>query len=308
MKNKTITTTALAITMLISCGAYARADALEAPAPTPTPVASVATTAPAPVQTTAPTPPAPVQTTAPTSGYAPGMAPGEHAGWAIVNPQTGQVSGGVIVCTPEVCGSGWFAGMRVVLQTLQDPVEAANSKNGVGNVAGHSGGKYNFETGKWTIPGPNNSVYQIPLAYPGADRGGNVNVPFCVENCPKPTPKPEPTPEPTLGPTPEPMPTDEPSPEPSPSETEPPTTPVADEDEDVLMQERRVTVKPLIVNNSVVINKKLNDKIFRNQVLIVATNGNKKMVWTQRVSGKIVNIKIARKYLFWNISIRYSVA
>jgi len=118
------------------------------------------------------------------------MAPNEHAGWAIVNPTTGQVTGGVIVCTPEVCGSGWFAGMRVVLQTLQDPVEAARAANGVGNVAGYSGGTYNFATGQWTMPGNSGSTLQIPLAYPGADQGGTVHTPTCIANCPTPTPSP----------------------------------------------------------------------------------------------------------------------
>lgn len=286
-------------TMIAVPGAYAttQSDGSTANTPTTQPTATstptaAPTVAPSPTATSTPTPqPTATSTPAPTPSYAPGMAPGEHAGWAIVNPQTGQVTGGVIVCTPEVCGSGWFAGMRVVLQTLQDPVEAANSRNGVGNVAGYSGGTYNFETGRWTMPGPNNSVYQIPLAYPGADRGGNVNVPTCVENCPTPTPTP----------IPETTPTDEPSASPSPSES---TSPIEDTP---IMQERRVSVKPSIINNSVVINKKLNDKVFRNQVLIVATKDNKRKVWTQRVSGKMVNIKIPRKYLFWNISIRYIV-
>ena len=115
------------------------------------------------------------------------MAPGEHGGWAIVDPVTGQVTGGVIVCTPEVCGSGWFAGMRVVLQTTQDPVEASNSANGVGNVAGYSNGTYNFDTGQWTMPGADGEVLVIPLAYPGADQSGNVNNPFCILNCALPS-------------------------------------------------------------------------------------------------------------------------
>lgn len=289
MKNSIIAGTVF-FTMIIVPGAYAvtESDTSSTATPTATPTAH-------PVATSSPTS-QPTSTPVPTPSYAPGMAPGEHAGWAIVNPETGQVSGGVIVCTPEVCGSGWFAGMRVVLQTLQDPVEAAGAPNGVGNVAGYSGGTYNFQTGKWTMGGPGGAVYEIPLAYPGADRGGNVNIPFCVENCP--TPEPEPTPEPT--------PTDEPSPEPSPSASEGSMVP-ADENTNIVVQERRISVKPSIINNNVVINKKLNDKVFRNQVLIIATKGNKKKVWTQQVSGKIVSIKIPRKYLFWNISIRYVV-
>ena len=149
-----------------------------------------------------------------TPSYAPGMAPNEHAGWAIVDPATGQQTGGVIVCTPEVCGSGWFAGMRVVLQTLQDPVEASRAANGVGNVAGYQGGTYNFSTGQWTYPGQGGSTWQIPLAYPGADLGGTVNVPTCIANCP--------TPEPTASPSDDSsaMPSESASPEPS-SSTDP---------------------------------------------------------------------------------------
>lgn len=143
---------------------------------------------PAPTESAVPT-----ATPDPAPTYAPGMAPGEHAGWAVVDPTTGQITGGVIVCTPEVCGSGWFAGMRVVLQTLQDPVEAAQSNNHVGNVAGYSTGTYDFATGRWTIPGSNGQILEVPLAYPGADRGGTVHVPTCIANCVTATPTPEPT-------------------------------------------------------------------------------------------------------------------
>lgn len=163
--------------------------------PTPSAIAS-STPAPTTSPSVAPTP-----TASPSSQYAPGMAPGEHGGWAIVDPNTGRQTGGVIVCTPEVCGSGWFAGMRVVLQTLQDPSEAAHSSNGVGNVAGYSGGSYNFSTGQWTIPSNNRSTLEIPLAYPDAN-----NRPTCVTNCPtiEPTPVPTPTvtPEPSTSPEP----------------------------------------------------------------------------------------------------------
>lgn len=116
--------------------------------------------------------------------YAPGMSPGEHAGWAIVDPITGQASS-VIVCTPEVCGSGWFDGNRVVLQTLQDYAGATNSFNGQGGVAGYGGPEavYNFETGEWTLYSQG-AVYTIPLAYPGTDSSGKVNFPKCVLNCP----------------------------------------------------------------------------------------------------------------------------
>lgn len=175
------------------------------------PVVGPSGSASADSSSSAPAEPAP-SSSAP--GYAPGMAPNEHAGWAIVDPATGQQTGGVIVCTPEVCGSGWFAGMRVVLQTLQDPVEASRAANGVGNVAGYNGGTYNFSTGQWTYPGQGGSTWQIPLAYPGADLGGTVNGPTCIANCP--------TPEPTASPSDDSsaMPSESASPEPS-SSTDP---------------------------------------------------------------------------------------
>ena len=180
------------------------------------PVADPSSSASPDSSSSAPAEPAP-STSAPSSSapsYAPGMAPNEHAGWAIVDPATGQQTGGVIVCTPEVCGSGWFAGMRVVLQTLQDPVEASRAANGVGNVAGYQGGTYDFATGQWTYPGQGGSTWQIPLAYPGADLGGTVNVPSCIANCP--------TPEPTASPSDDSsaMPSESASPEPS-SSTDP---------------------------------------------------------------------------------------
>ena len=187
---------ALTVTAIVVVAGATHASADVTPSPTPS-----SSSTPAPTPTPTPTP-----TVAPSPTYAPGMAPNEHAGWAIVNPTTGQVTGGVIVCTPEVCGSGWFAGMRVVLQTLQDPVEAARAANGVGNVAGYSGGTYNFATGQWTMPGSSGSTLQIPLAYPGADQGGTVHVPTCVANCPTPTPSPSgsgsPSDEPSASPSP----------------------------------------------------------------------------------------------------------
>lgn len=139
--------------------------------------------APAPAPTPEPEPePAP----SPSPSYAPGMAPGEHGGWVAVDSQGNQVSG-VMVCTPEVCGQsgpGSFASLlypgrtdiTLVIKFLQDPVEAANSANGVGNVAGHNGGTYNHSTGQWTYTNSAGQVYQIPLAYPGTDRGGNSTV------------------------------------------------------------------------------------------------------------------------------------
>ena len=111
-----------------------------------------------------------------------GLCPGEHAGWALVD-ENGNVTGGVIVCTPEVCGAnsplvpgnpgyggGYWAGQRLVLQTVQDPVEAAAAANGIGNVAGYSSGaRYNFATGQWTLQA-GNDVYNMAIAYPsGSD-------------------------------------------------------------------------------------------------------------------------------------------
>ena len=42
----------------------------------------------------------------PSPTYAPGMAPNEHAGWAIVEQNTGQVSVGITLCKLKVCGGG----------------------------------------------------------------------------------------------------------------------------------------------------------------------------------------------------------
>lgn len=182
-----VAVTAAATALVAGIVGVAHADPVVDPSATP--IADAPTIAPAD-----PTP-------APSPTYAPGMAPNEHAGWAIVDPNTGQVTGGVIVCTPEVCGSGWFAGMRVVLQTLQDPVEAAHSSNGVGNVAGYNGGTYSFTTGQWTFSGQGGSTWQIPLAYPGADQGGTVNVPVCIANCPTPEPTETPISDPSATPS-----------------------------------------------------------------------------------------------------------
>lgn len=124
-----------------------------------------------------------------------GLCPGEHAGWALVD-ENGNVTGGVIVCTPEVCGAnsplvpgnpgyggGYWGGQRLVLQTVQDPVEAAASANGVGNVAGYSNGaRYDFATGQWTLQS-GTDIYNMAIAYPsGSDHltlifGGSEETP-----------------------------------------------------------------------------------------------------------------------------------
>lgn len=156
----------------------------EVPEPTPEP-----TPEPAPEPTPDPTP-------------EPGMSQGEHGGWAAVNPD-GSIVGGIMVCTPEVCGQtgpgSWLdiaiqngvlpPGVRLVLQTLQDPVEAANSPNGIGNVAGFSDATYSFENNEWTFQNQG-ATYRIPLAYPGRDQGGNENSPECVLDCPTEEPEP----------------------------------------------------------------------------------------------------------------------
>ena len=122
----------------------------------------------------------------PEPSHAPGMAPGEHGGWVAVDRDGNQLHG-TIVCTPEVCGQtgpgsfvelvyGAGTDIRYVLKFLQDPVEAAQSPNGVGNVAGHNGGRYDHATGKWTYTDEAGRIFEIPLAYPGTDKGGNTSV------------------------------------------------------------------------------------------------------------------------------------
>jgi len=124
------------------------------------------------------------------ANYAPGMAPGEHAGWVAVDPDGNQI-GGTIVCTPEVCGDtgpgsftelvhGAGTDIKYVLKFLQDPVEAAQSPNGVGNVAGHNGGTYDHATGTWSYSDGAGRIFEIPLAYPGTDKGGNTTVDVLV--------------------------------------------------------------------------------------------------------------------------------
>lgn len=68
--------------------------------------------------------------------------PGYACGWAVVEPD-GSVSN-IIVCTFEVCGTGYFAGMRTVLQTRQ--MEG-------GNVAGWGNAVYVEETNTFLISG-----------------------------------------------------------------------------------------------------------------------------------------------------------
>ena len=180
MKRWNVQSAAAVITALVIVGssagvAYAVDDA---PAPDPAPAAEPEPEAPAaPAAEPAPEP-------EPT--YAPGMAPGEHAEWAAVDPQGNVVQSG-FVCTPEVCGQtgsgSWLelvfgAGtdLRLIVKSLQDPVEAANSPNGIGNVVASPGGRYDWENNRWIREGENGRIYEIPLGYPGTDRGGNSTV------------------------------------------------------------------------------------------------------------------------------------
>lgn len=114
------------------------------------------------------------------------MAPGEHAEWAAVDPD-GNVRMSGFVCTPEVCGQtgpgSWLqlvfgsdTNLRLVVKSLQDPVEAANSANGIGNVVASPGGRYDWDRGAWIREGEGGRIYEIPLGYPGTDRGGNSTV------------------------------------------------------------------------------------------------------------------------------------
>lgn len=218
----------------------------------------------------------------PAPSHAPGMAPGERGGWAMIDDSGKTIN--IIVCTPEVCGSGWFAGARVVLQTLQDPVEAATSPNREGNVAAYMDGRYNFETNRWTIPGRDNSINQIPLAYPGIDKGGNSNFPICIENCPDPNLNQEVF-----------------------SQTNNESQPLSSSNNSTEIVQRSVAVKPEVLQDSLVITKKLENKILKNKITIVATKDLKKKVWTRIVKNNLVDIRIPKKYLTWKISIRYTL-
>ena len=72
--------------------------------------------------------------------------PKYNCGWAMVD-DNGTVTN-AIVCSFEVCGTGAFAGSKVVLQTRQEPS---------GNIAGYGQGKYDASTNRFYpfgIPGP----------------------------------------------------------------------------------------------------------------------------------------------------------
>lgn len=175
LRSATSVVTAFALSGVVVVGAHASTEDAEVDAPTPSQVD------PAPAVQSEPEPePEPEPT------YAPGMAPGEHAEWAAVDPD-GNVRQSGFVCTPEVCGQtgpgSWLelvfgAGtdLRLVVKSLQDPVEAANSANGIGNVVASPGGRYDWESGRWIREGEGGRIYEIPLAYPGTDRGGNSSV------------------------------------------------------------------------------------------------------------------------------------
>ena len=190
MKRWNVHSGAALITALVIVGSSAGvANAVDdSPAPDPAPAAEPEPEAPA--EPAAEPEPTPEPEPEPEPTYAPGMAPGEHAGWVAVNPDGSRASG-TMVCTPEVCGQtgpgSWLelafgagTNLRLVLESLQDPVEAATSPNGIGNVAGGWGQHYDFETGRWTMQGSDGKIYEVPLAYPGTDKGGNTAMPFLI--------------------------------------------------------------------------------------------------------------------------------
>lgn len=270
------------------------AEPSSSPSPAPTPTATPSPS-PSPTPTTTPTPnvdtlPPPSQELvqqnpwqyisvdpAPNNSAIEPPSQDELETWAVVDANGNTLN--IISCDRDYCGSGWiptkFEGStpvefaRVVLQSARNPQTGENN-------GGHWG-NYNFSSNTWTKTNSDGSVYEMPKEHDSK--------PICIENCP------------TIFPTPEPL----------FSESVNLQSVTIEKNSETSIQERSISVKPAIINNDVVINKKINDKIFKNQVLIIATKGNSKKLWKQQVSGKIVNIKIPRKYLFWNISIRYLV-
>jgi hypothetical protein len=101
------------------------------------------------------------------SGHPDDMAPDEIGGWAVVD-ENGNVTN-IIVCTPEVCGSGTFGGNTVIFQT---------HKGEDGNVAGHWNSQYDAEKNVWTVTDSQGNTYELPKDYPG-----NFQDPVCYENC-----------------------------------------------------------------------------------------------------------------------------
>lgn len=182
--------TVLAIAALSGSGITAVAAADAEPVSAPAEESGAPSAAPAAVEPSVESTPEPSVSPAseptPTPTYAPGMAPGEHAEWAAVDPE-GNVRQSGFVCTPEVCGQtgpgSWLelvfgsgTDLRLIVKSLQDPVEAANSPNGIGNVVASPGGRYDWDRGAWIREGEGGQVYEIPLGYPGTDRGGNSTV------------------------------------------------------------------------------------------------------------------------------------
>jgi len=178
--------------------APATAEEPAAPATAEEPAAPATAEEPA-APATAEEPAAPVTPT-----YAPGMAPGEHGGWAVVD-ETGRVVNSGFVCTPNNCGSdpipgyeltaeelatrqhlqqaftGGRPGWKVVVATTQDPVGAATSENGIGNVVGGTpSGQYDHNSGQWINRGPGGTIHVVPLSYGGIDPDGNRVTPILV--------------------------------------------------------------------------------------------------------------------------------
>ena len=270
MKNKTIVTIAVALVMSISCGFYAQAHALENPALN-------TDTLPSPSQEA-------IQQNlweavsadpAPDSSEIDPASQDEPESWAVVDEDGNTLN--VIVCDRDYCGSGWiptrYDGFtpvefaRVVLQGARDPQ--------TGNSNGGHWGSYNFPSDTWTQTNPNGSVYEVPITY--------GSQPTCIELCPSPEP------------TPSPLPTSEDS-----GETIIEMIPA-------VVQERLISINPVVVNNRIVINQAIQEVIFKNRVIVFAKKGNKKKIWIHSIVGNVINIKIPIKYLSWNISFKYTV-
>lgn len=227
----------------------------------------------------------------------PQISSGDHSGWMAVNPD-GSPASDIIVCTIEVCGqtgeNSWLdtaikdgtlsPGVTLVLQTLQDPIEAANSINGVGNVSGYPESRYDFINNRWIMDGPDGSVYQIPLAYPGTDLGGNTNLPFCIENCPIIE-----APEEILD------------------------QPIVEEipDGNLSTTQTRNFVKKITTSKKnfsfkIKINKK--NKVKFGKIWVIAQKNKIKNVWKFEINKKNkVFITLPIEYLEWNISINYKL-
>ena len=191
--------------------------------------------------------------------------------WAIVDANGNTLN--TIVCDIDYCGSGWiptrFNGSTPV-EFARVVLQVARNPE-TGEYGGGHFGTYNFSTNVWTLTTEDGVVYEMPTEY-GQD-------PVCIENCPifKPYPDPDP-------------------------ESEEPEIP---EEDTIVVQERKIFAKPSTTGNNVIVSAKINHKVLNNKVFVIAKKGNKKKVWATTITKKSINIKIPKKYLSWNISIRY---